>query len=251
MIAAGHNRRVQDGDPTAHGEMDCIRRAGRRPRYDGVTLYTTLSPCMMCAGTVVQFGVPRVVIGEDRNFPGNPDFLRAHSVEVRAARRPGVRRADGALHSRAAGAVGRGHRRSERGVASAPVSAAPATFSGANGELSGRCICPIVRVRSRCTRRSRRFAGRSRGSSPAEAPDSRREAGGFSRAAGGFSRKKGRLHEKKRRLLWKKQRILRKKGRILQEKGRLREKKGRLRPGQRRIHGSQGWIRRQQRLVSR
>lgn len=82
VIAAGHNRRVQDGDPTAHGEMDCIRRAGRRARYDGVTLYTTLSPCMMCAGTVVQFGVPRVVVGEDRNFPGNPEFLRAHGVEV-------------------------------------------------------------------------------------------------------------------------------------------------------------------------
>lgn len=82
VIAAGHNRRVQDGDPTAHGEMDCFRRAGRRARYDGVTLYTTLSPCMMCAGTVVQFGVPRVVIGEDRNFRGNPEFLRAHGVEV-------------------------------------------------------------------------------------------------------------------------------------------------------------------------
>jgi cytosine deaminase len=82
VIAAGHNRRVQDGDPTSHGEMDCLRRAGRRPRYDGVTLYTTLSPCMMCAGTVVQFGIPRVVIGEDVNFPGNPDFLRQHGVEV-------------------------------------------------------------------------------------------------------------------------------------------------------------------------
>jgi cytosine deaminase len=82
VIAAGHNRRVQDGDPTAHGEMDCVRRAGRRARYDGITLYTTLSPCMMCAGTLVQFGVPRVVIGEDRNFPGNPDFLRAHGVDV-------------------------------------------------------------------------------------------------------------------------------------------------------------------------
>ncbi|HWV58843.1 MAG TPA: nucleoside deaminase [Longimicrobiales bacterium] len=82
VIASGHNRRVQDGDPTAHGEMDCLRRAGRRARYDGVTLYTTLSPCMMCAGTVVQFGIPRVVIGEALNFPGNPDFLREHGVEV-------------------------------------------------------------------------------------------------------------------------------------------------------------------------
>jgi creatinine deaminase len=82
VVAAGHNRRVQEGDPTAHGEMDCFRRAGRRPRYDGVTLYTTLSPCMMCSGTILQFGVPRVVIGEDASFPGNPEFLRKHGVDV-------------------------------------------------------------------------------------------------------------------------------------------------------------------------
>ena len=82
IVAAGHNRRVQDGDPTAHGEMDCLRRAGRRARYDGVTLYTTLSPCMMCSGTVLQFGIPAVVVGEDQNFPGNPEFLRAHGVDV-------------------------------------------------------------------------------------------------------------------------------------------------------------------------
>jgi len=83
IIAAGHNRRVQQGDPTAHGEMDCLRNAGRRPRYEGVTLYTTLSPCMMCAGTAVQFGIRSVVIGENRNFPGNIEFLRAHGVDVR------------------------------------------------------------------------------------------------------------------------------------------------------------------------
>jgi len=82
IVAAGHNRRVQDGDPTAHGEMDCLRRAGRRARYGGVTLYTTLSPCMMCAGTVLQFGIPTVVVGEDRSFPGNLPFLRDHGVEV-------------------------------------------------------------------------------------------------------------------------------------------------------------------------
>lgn len=82
VVAAGHNRRVQDRDPIAHGEMDCIRKAGRRSRYDGVTLYTTLSPCMMCAGTVVQFGIKRVVVGENRNFPGNIDFLREHGVDV-------------------------------------------------------------------------------------------------------------------------------------------------------------------------
>ena len=62
--------------------MDCFRNAGRRARYDGVTLYTTLSPCMMCSGTIVRFGTPRVVIGEDRNFPGNIDWLRERSVEV-------------------------------------------------------------------------------------------------------------------------------------------------------------------------
>lgn len=82
VIARGHNRRVQDGDPIAHGEMDCLRQAGRKPRYDRVTLYTTLSPCMMCSGTVLQFGIPRVVVGEDRNFPGNPELLRQHGVEV-------------------------------------------------------------------------------------------------------------------------------------------------------------------------
>jgi cytosine/creatinine deaminase len=82
IVAAGHNRRVQDGDPTAHGEMDCLRRAGRRARYDGVTLYTTLSPCMMCSGTVLQFGIPTVIVGEDQSFPGNLDFLRAHGVAV-------------------------------------------------------------------------------------------------------------------------------------------------------------------------
>lgn len=82
VVAAGHNRRVQDGDPVAHGEMDCIRKAGRRRRYDRVTLYTTLSPCMMCAGTIVQFGIGRVVVGEERNFAGNADFLRARGVAV-------------------------------------------------------------------------------------------------------------------------------------------------------------------------
>ena len=82
IIAAGHNRRVQDNDPIAHGEMDCFRKAGRRARSDGVTLYTTLSPCMMCAGTVLQFGVGRVVVGENRNFAGNIDFLRSRAVEV-------------------------------------------------------------------------------------------------------------------------------------------------------------------------
>ena len=82
VIARGHNRRVQDGDPTAHGEMDCLRNAGRRSRYAGVTMYTTLSPCMMCTGTIVQFGIRRVVVGEAQNFPGNVAMLRENRVEV-------------------------------------------------------------------------------------------------------------------------------------------------------------------------
>ncbi|MGI9486285.1 MAG: nucleoside deaminase [Geminicoccaceae bacterium] len=82
ILAKGCNRRVQDSDPIAHGEMDCLRRAGRRPHYRDVTLYTTLSPCMMCAGTILQFGIPRVVIGEQNNFAGNSDFLAERNVDV-------------------------------------------------------------------------------------------------------------------------------------------------------------------------
>ncbi len=82
VVARGRNKRVQEGDPIAHGEMDCIRNAGRRPGYGGVTLYTTLSPCMMCAGTILQFGISRVVVGEARNFEGNAHFLAERGVAV-------------------------------------------------------------------------------------------------------------------------------------------------------------------------
>jgi cytosine deaminase len=88
LIAQGRNRRVQEGDPIAHGEMDCLRRAGRRASYEGTTLYTTLSPCMMCAGTIIQFGIPRVVIGDVTNFPGDPKFLESRGVEVVIAEDP-------------------------------------------------------------------------------------------------------------------------------------------------------------------
>ena len=91
LLGVGHNRRVQDGDPIAHGEMDCLRRVGRRPSYAGLTLYTTLSPCMMCAGTIVQFGIPRVVIGENKSFPGNIEFLRSHGVNVLLLNHAGCR----------------------------------------------------------------------------------------------------------------------------------------------------------------
>ncbi|MGI9399842.1 MAG: nucleoside deaminase [Rhizobiaceae bacterium] len=82
LIAQGRNQRVQGGDPIAHGEMDCLRKAGRQKTYRGMTLYTSLSPCMMCSGTIVQFGIERVVVGENVNFGGNEDFLRERGVEV-------------------------------------------------------------------------------------------------------------------------------------------------------------------------
>jgi cytosine deaminase len=81
-IARGRNRRVQAGDPTAHGEMDALRKAGRQRTYRDTTLYTSLSPCMMCAGTIVQFGIPRVVIAENTTFGGNEPFLRSRGVDV-------------------------------------------------------------------------------------------------------------------------------------------------------------------------
>jgi creatinine deaminase len=82
VIGEGHNRRVQQGDPIAHGEMDCLRNAGRQSSYAGMTLYTSLSPCMMCAGTIVQFGIRHVVVAENANFGGNEDFLRERGVAV-------------------------------------------------------------------------------------------------------------------------------------------------------------------------
>ncbi|MEP0943072.1 MAG: nucleoside deaminase [Rhizobiaceae bacterium] len=82
LIAQGRNQRVQGGDPIAHGEMDCLRKAGRQKSYKGMTLYTSLSPCMMCSGTIVQFGIERVVVGENVNFGGNEEFLRQRGVEV-------------------------------------------------------------------------------------------------------------------------------------------------------------------------
>ena len=86
LIAAGHNERVQRGDPVAHGEIACLRNAGRRPSYlDTIlytTLYTTLSPCPMCTGAILLFQIPRVVVGEARTFAGDLDFLRGRGVEI-------------------------------------------------------------------------------------------------------------------------------------------------------------------------
>ena len=82
IVGRGHNKRIQEGDAIAHGEMDCLRQAGRRRSYRNTTLFMTLSPCMMCSGTIVQFKIPRVVIGENQTFGGNEDFLRSRGVEV-------------------------------------------------------------------------------------------------------------------------------------------------------------------------
>jgi len=82
LISSGRNQRVQKGDPIAHGEMDALRKAGRQKSYRDMTIYTSLSPCMMCTGTIIQFGISRVVIGENETFGGNEDFLRSRGVEV-------------------------------------------------------------------------------------------------------------------------------------------------------------------------
>jgi cytosine deaminase len=82
VIAAGHNERVQHGDPVAHGEISALRNAGRRASYLDTTLYTTLSPCQMCTGAILLFQIPRVVVGEARTFEGDLDFLRSKGVEV-------------------------------------------------------------------------------------------------------------------------------------------------------------------------
>jgi len=82
VIARGHNRRVQNNDPMAHAEIDCLTRAGRQKTYRNTVLYSTLMPCHLCSGAAVQFGVPKVVVGESVNFAGAPDYLTSHGVEV-------------------------------------------------------------------------------------------------------------------------------------------------------------------------
>jgi cytosine/creatinine deaminase len=82
IVARGHNLRVQTGDPTAHAETVCIRIAGRRRDWDQLTLVSTLSPCIMCTGTALLYRIPRVIIGENRNFLGAEELFRQHGVEV-------------------------------------------------------------------------------------------------------------------------------------------------------------------------
>ncbi len=82
IIGAGHNRRVQNGDPTADAEIECLRNAGRIGNYKDTTLYSTLMPCQLCTGAILLFGIPRVVAGEDETFRGASQHLISQGVEV-------------------------------------------------------------------------------------------------------------------------------------------------------------------------
>ena len=82
LLGKGHNRRVQDGDPSSHGETDAFRRAGRQRGYRDKTLATTLAPCWYCSGLIRQFGIGRVIVGESVNFAGGVEWLRENGVEV-------------------------------------------------------------------------------------------------------------------------------------------------------------------------
>ncbi|WP_205504099.1 nucleoside deaminase [Rufibacter psychrotolerans] len=84
IIGRGHNKRVQEGSAILHGEMDALENAGRQPAqvYRECTMYTTLSPCSMCSGTILLYGIPRVVIGENKSFMGEEELLRSRGVDV-------------------------------------------------------------------------------------------------------------------------------------------------------------------------
>jgi cytosine deaminase len=82
LIARGRNKRVQEQNPILHGEMDCMNNAGRIGSYKDTVMYSTLMPCYMCAGTIVQFKIPKVIVGESQTFPGAREFMESHGVEV-------------------------------------------------------------------------------------------------------------------------------------------------------------------------
>jgi creatinine deaminase len=82
VLGRGHNRRVQDNDPSLHAETAAFRNAGRQGSYRGTTMVTTLSPCWYCSGLVRQFGISRVVVGEDETFQGGQEWLARHGVEI-------------------------------------------------------------------------------------------------------------------------------------------------------------------------
>lgn len=82
LLGSGHNQRVQLRNPILHGETDCLQNVGRIGSYKGTTIYSTLMPCAMCAGTIVLFKIPRVVVGEASSFPGEREWLQSRGVEV-------------------------------------------------------------------------------------------------------------------------------------------------------------------------
>jgi len=82
IISRGHNKRVQQKNPILHGEMDCLNNAGRLGSYKNTIIYSTLMPCYMCAGTIVQFNIPQVIVGESRTFAGAREFMESHGVKV-------------------------------------------------------------------------------------------------------------------------------------------------------------------------
>ena len=82
IVGHGHNQRVQQNNPILHAEIDCLQNAGRVGNYAGTTLYSTLMPCYLCAGAVVQFKIARVIVGESKTFTGAPEFMESHGVEV-------------------------------------------------------------------------------------------------------------------------------------------------------------------------
>lgn len=90
VIGRGHNRRVQKGSAILHGEMDALENAGRQPAkiYKNSVLYTTLSPCPMCSGTILLYGIPKVVIGENKTFMGEEELLKSRGVQVEVINDP-------------------------------------------------------------------------------------------------------------------------------------------------------------------
>jgi cytosine/creatinine deaminase len=112
IVGRGHNRRVQRGSSILHGEMDALENAGRlsASTYRECTLYTTLSPCAMCSGAILLYGIPRVVIGENVTFQGEEGLLLGRGAAAGAAGST-LHRAHAGLHRHPAGAVERGHRR--------------------------------------------------------------------------------------------------------------------------------------------
>lgn len=90
IIGRGHNRRVQQGSVVLHGEMDALERAGRQPAavYRACRIYTTLSPCSMCSGAIVLYGIPQVIVGENRTFRGEEEWLRGRGVGVEVLQDP-------------------------------------------------------------------------------------------------------------------------------------------------------------------